>query len=130
MSQVLLVDDEKNVLTSLAIGLRRSRYSVREARSGKEALDIMEEDPCQVVISDIRMEPINGYCLAEKLKEKYPETMVVLMSAYDFEEDDLKKRGCREYHTLTKPFPVDALLRIVKEACPSESGERAECRGA
>ena len=60
MTQVLLVDDEKNVLTTFSIGLRRHSFKVRQAQSGKQALQILDECPCDVLVSDVRMHPMSG----------------------------------------------------------------------
>lgn len=114
MSNVLVVDDEKNVLTTLSIGLRRNRYSVRQAQSGPEALKIMEEDPCGIVVSDIRMSPMDGFSLAEQIRKKYPGVSIILMSAYERDEKHAEKEARLVCHRLTKPFDVSELVEILK----------------
>ncbi|MBN2031193.1 response regulator [bacterium] len=118
MSQVLIVDDEKNVLKTLSIGLKRSDFTVREARNGKEAFKIMEEDMCEIVVSDIRMAPMDGYTMVSQLREKYPQVRIILMSAYGFDEEDPEKKMLYQYPRLTKPFTVAELVRFISnEQC-------------
>ncbi len=115
MTQVLLVDDEKNVLTTFSIGLRRHSFKVRQARSGKQALQILDECPCDVLVSDVRMHPMDGYTLASHVRNEYPWVSIVLMSAYGFNSDlpDYNEElACPQ---LTKPFSVTELIRVIRE---------------
>ncbi len=113
MSQILIVDDEKNVLKTLAIGLERSHFSVKRARTGAEALKIMDEDTCEIVVSDICMSPMDGYTLVSRIREKYPWVRIVLISAYGFDEEKPEKKEQFQYPRLTKPFSVSDLIRIL-----------------
>lgn len=114
MSQVLLVDDEKNVLKSLSIGLKRYKYSVSQARSGLEALRIMKENPCDIVVTDIRMFPMDGYTFAARVRKKYPWVSIVLMSAYGFDKEQSDSEKRLVCHRLTKPFPISELVRVLR----------------
>ena len=124
MSRVLLVDDEKNVLKTLTIGLRRRGYVVQQARSGFEALRILEEESYDFVVSDVRMFPMDGYTLASHVRERYPEVSVVLISAYGFEEEK-SGREAPVISRLTKPFSVTELVEVLEE----ERQKRQESRG-
>ena len=115
MTQVLLVDDEKNVLTTFSIGLRRHSFKVRQARSGKQALQILDDSPCDVLVSDVRMHPMNGYTLASHVRNKYPWISIVLMSAYGFDSDLPDYNEDLECPQLTKPFSVTELVRVIRE---------------
>ncbi len=113
MADVLLVDDEKNVLATLALGLRKYNYTVKKAQSGSEALKIMEEEPCKVIVSDIRMKPMDGFTLAGKLFEKYDNINVIFMSAYS--EDNEKFRSNFSCPRLTKPFDISELVKEIQK---------------
>lgn len=115
MSRVLVVDDEKNVLKTISMGLSRYEYTVRQARSGPEALKILESDPCDFVVSDIRMFPMDGYTLASLIRKKYPQMNIILMSAYGFEDKIYEQTEFMEYPRLTKPFSVSELVKIIGE---------------
>ena len=114
MFRVLVVDDEKNVLTTLSIGLKRHDYLVSQAKSGPEALKLLEEQPFDFVVSDIRMLPMDGYTLASLIRNRHPQIGIVLMSAYAFEEKEerLKALGLP---WLTKPFEVTDLVGILED---------------
>jgi len=114
MSQVLIVDDEKNVLKTLTIGLKRHKYNVKSARSGPEALEVLEQSPCDIVVSDIRMAPMDGYTLASRIHENYPDVTIILMSAYGFNEDHPVHDSRLSYPRISKPFDVEELIAVLE----------------
>ncbi len=124
MARILLVDDEKNVLRSLSIGLRRHSYSVIQARSGAEAMEKMETHPCEVVISDVRMSPMDGYTLASHIRQRFPWVCMILMSAFGFDEEPLGDFVVQPYPRFTKPFPVSELIRVIEEELAVKSGRK------
>jgi len=128
MSRVLLVDDEKNVLKTLSIGLRRYKYIVRQARSGPEALKIMEEDPCDILVSDVRMRPMDGYKLASHFRHNFPEVGIVLMSAFGFKDELAARLESLDCPQLVKPFTVPDLIRVLREE--EERGYRGVKNGS
>ncbi|HHS12639.1 MAG TPA: response regulator [bacterium] len=115
MSAVLIVDDEKNVLLTISIGLKRYQYTVLQAQSGPEALKVMDRSPCPFVVTDIRMSPMDGFTLADKIREKYPWVKLIFMSAYG--SDILKEDKIKQYPfpRLTKPFEINQLVELLQE---------------
>ncbi len=82
-ASVLVVDDEAAIRYSVSKTLQRVGYSVREAASGEDALDIIRAEPFDVVLTDIRMPPgLDGVELIRRMKETDPDTIVILMTAY------------------------------------------------
>src|SRR5215213_4885699 len=82
-SSVLVVDDEAAIRYSVSKTLQRVGYSVREAVSGEDALDIIRAEPFDVVLTDIRMPPgLDGVELIRRIKDTDPDTIVILMTAY------------------------------------------------
>ena len=79
---VLCVDDEVNILNSLKRLLRKEDYTVLTATSGPEGLSLLEKQPVQVVISDQRMPEMTGTEFLKKVKERYPNTIRVILSGY------------------------------------------------
>jgi len=121
MSKVLVVENEKNVLATLSIGLRRYDYEVIQAKSGTEALRIMKEAPCEIVISDVCMSPMDGHMLASRIHALYPGVRVVLISAYGIEEKSNEQENDYEYVRLTKPLSVFDLIQILKQRKEKEN---------
>lgn len=82
-ASVLVVDDEAAIRYSVSKTLQRVGYSVREAGSGEDALDIIRGEPFDVVLTDIRMPPgLDGVELIRRIKDTDPDTIVILMTAY------------------------------------------------
>ncbi len=82
-ASVLVVDDEAAIRYSVSKTLQRVGYSVREATSGEDALEIIGSEPFDVVLTDIRMPPgLDGVELIRRIKDTDPDTIVILMTAY------------------------------------------------
>ncbi len=115
MSRILIVDDERNVLKTLSLVLQRHDYSVLQAQNGPDALRVLDQEPCDFVVSDIRMSPMDGYTLASLIHQKYPQIGIVFMSAFGFEDQSPTIDQVMQYPKLTKPFSVSELIKILKE---------------
>lgn len=82
-ASVLVVDDEAAIRYSVSKTLQRVGYTVREAVSGEDALEIIRTEPFDVVLTDIRMPPgLDGVELIRRIKDTDPDTIVILMTAY------------------------------------------------
>jgi DNA-binding NtrC family response regulator len=115
MSTVLLVDDEKNVLKTLSLSLERFDFTVQQARTGPDALKLLESEPCDFVVSDIRMTPMDGYKLASAIRKRFPDMPVIFMSAFASEDAGGLADGIEDLPRLTKPFPVMDLVRLLHD---------------
>lgn len=127
MPRVLLVDDEKNVLKTLSMGLRRLAFGVEEAQTGPEALALLEKKRVDAVVSDIRMSPMDGYTLASEIQKRHPKIPVILMSAYGFESQQVEEKDGTIYPKITKPFSVHQLvdkLHEVENTWKSDSSKK------
>jgi two-component system alkaline phosphatase synthesis response regulator PhoP len=82
MTHVLVVDDEAAIRYSVSKTLQRAGYQVLEAASGEEALDVMERQGFDLVLTDIRMPGLDGVELVRRIKDVDSDTIVVLMTAY------------------------------------------------
>ncbi len=82
-ASVLVVDDAAAIRYSVSKTLQRVGYSVREAASGDDALEVMKTQPFDVILTDIRMPPgLDGVALVRRIKDHDPDTVVILMTAY------------------------------------------------
>lgn len=115
---VLFVDDEKNVLSSLERYLLREDFNKIFCNSASEALEILEHTPVQVIVSDIRMPEMNGLELLRKVREKYPETVRMVLSGTS--ESNLVIEAINNgevFRYLTKPLvEVKELKAILRQA--------------
>ena len=80
--KVLIVDDEVNLLQSLSDVLKTRGYSVVTAQNGLEALEKLKERYFNVAIVDSKMPKMGGMGLLEVMKERYPQTLVVILTGY------------------------------------------------
>jgi len=113
---ILVVDDEKVVLTLTARVLRNAGYRVLEASSAREALRLLEQPdpPLDLVLTDVVMPETDGRMLGLLIAERYPQLPVAYMSAYSM--NDVFHRGSPgpDLPFLSKPFSPEALLAMVK----------------
>lgn len=81
-AHILVVDDEGAIRYSISKTLQRIGYQVSAAASGEEALEMLAEQPFDVVLTDIRMPGLTGVELLARIKEKAPDSIVILMTGY------------------------------------------------
>ncbi|HET6435093.1 MAG TPA: EAL domain-containing protein [Xanthomonadaceae bacterium] len=114
---LLLVDDEENVLRSLARLFRRDGYQILTASSVREAFDLLASRSVQVIVSDQRMAEMNGTEFLTRVRDLYPDTIRMVLSGYT----DLAtiteaiNRGAI-YRFLTKPWNDDELREHIRDA--------------
>ena len=106
---VLVVDDEKAQLETLAGYLVKQGYTVFQAESGAQALSLAQQEYVDLVLTDMRMPEVNGLELLQRLKTANPEIAVVVMTAFGNIEDAVKamQEGAEDY--LQKPIDLDHL---------------------
>lgn len=117
---VLIVDDEPHILRSLGFVLQKAGFGVLEARSGGEALQMVDEKAPDLIFLDIMMPELDGYEVCRRIKAD-PEnrSVYVIMLTAKGEEADREKgfaAGAEEY--MTKPFsPSRAVARVEEALC-------------
>ena len=116
MSKVLLVDDEPRILLLLQSLLKTNKYEVATARDGNAALDIVRAGGIDIMITDLRMTPMDGMTLFQEVHKLHPSMPVILLTAYASVETAIEamKQGMFDY--LTKPFKVDDILACLARA--------------
>ena len=104
---ILVVDDDRIILDSLAEFLRVEGYGTETAASLKSALQVMERQPVDLIISDLNMPGGNGFELLHVVRKRYPETVLIMMTGYGTIESAVEaiKMGAFDY--LTKPIIDD-----------------------
>ena len=114
MKTILIVDDEQAQRLILSGYLKQKGYNLLEASSGSNALKIADNHIVDIVLSDFKMPDMTGIELLMKLKERNPETAVVIITAFGTIENAVKamKEGAGDY--LTKPVNLDELDFIIK----------------
>ncbi|MBA7625908.1 Regulatory protein AtoC [subsurface metagenome] len=118
--KILIVDDEVNLLQSLGDVLRSKGFRVGTARNGLEALDRLKERFFDLIIADLKMPRMGGMELLEVLRERYPQTTVVILTGYGTVKSAVNaiKKGAYDY--LVKPFVPDEILLIIQRVVEEE----------
>jgi DNA-binding NtrC family response regulator len=112
--KILVIDDEMAPRESIRMVLKDD-YSVSTAVGAHEGLDIMEKEPADLVVMDIKMPKMDGITALQEIKKRYPDTEVVLLTAYASLETarDAIRFGAFDY--LIKPFDKDDVKLVVKK---------------
>ena len=117
LNKVLLVDDEISILRSLERLLVRSGYRVFTATSGADALLRLQQEKCQVIISDFRMPEMSGGELLANVKRLYPEAVCMVLSGYsDFQSVLQLLNSGTGFRFLQKPWEDEQLLQEIEAA--------------
>ncbi len=116
MTKVLLVDDEARILLLMKSLLQANGYAIETAKDGATALEIIGRGGIDIVITDFRMEPMDGLTLFKRIHADHPSLPVILLTAYASIENaiEIMKGGAFDY--ITKPFKVDDMLSCLKRA--------------
>lgn len=113
--KILYVDDELINLQLFKFNFQKD-FNLFLASSGKEALDILEKEPIQVIISDLKMPGMNGIELIKTIKKKDPEKICMMLSAYYISE--AKDMGLEEsllYKYIVKPWSKADIVTTLNE---------------
>ena len=124
---ILIVDDEINTLKVLAAALKNSKIQVETARSGEEALDLIQKKKYSLVISDFKMGGMSGEDLLEKCKALYPDLPFILLTAHGTIELAVNAMRKGAYTYLTKPVNINLLESIVTDILVKGSSKVSEC---
>ena len=116
MSKILIVDDEVRILMLIQTLLKGNGYETIAAKTGEEALGILAQGGIDVMITDLRMAPMDGLTLIKKVKETHAKLPMILLTAYASVETAIDAMKCGAFDYLTKPFKVDEMLATVKRA--------------
>ena len=115
-SNIIIVDDTKEILESFKREMRREPYNVFSATGGEDALEILRENPCKLIISDIKMPRMDGFELLAKVRELYPDMIRVVLSGHSDVNlilNLVNKGGIYRY--LTKPWEIEDVKTTINQ---------------
>jgi len=121
VAEILIVDDEPSYRKILKLLFEAEGHSVRTAENGKDALLQIEDLPCDLIVSDVRMPDMDGIELLAAARETFPEICVVLMTAFGTIDTarEAFRLGADDF--IQKPFQNDELRLIVQRALERQS---------
>jgi len=121
--KVLLVDDEKEFVTTLSERLHLRGVQSRTAFDGQEALRLIEEDPPQVVVLDMMMPGMGGLEVLQRIRQRHPDIPVILLTGHSSTQDGMKGMRLGAFDYLVKPLNIGELIEKIRKAMESVQGK-------
>ena len=115
-AHILIADDEEIARNNLEHILKKENYIVSTAVNGVDALEKMAGGAFDIVITDLKMEKMDGISLLEKIKSRYPNTIVIMITGHASIDSAVETLRKGAFHYITKPFKLVEVRDTVKEA--------------
>ncbi len=122
--RVLLVDDEIEFLETLVKRLKKRKLNVTSVESGRKALEVIQSDPIDVVVLDVRMPDMDGLETLKEIKRIKPSIEVIMLTGHASVEVAIQGMELGAFDYLMKPMDIDELLFKLQDAY-----KRKWCRG-
>jgi len=116
MPKIFVIDDDPDICSLLKRFLSRYGFEVLETHSGKKALNILETFVPDLVMTDFRLEDMDGKALLVKIKEKYPKVPVIIITGYSDIKTAVEVMKLGAYDYVTKPLFPDEILVTIRKA--------------
>ena len=120
-SEILFVDDEKELLVSVEEYLSRMGYNITVVDSGLKALELTKKNRIDVLITDLKMPEVNGLDLLKAVKEHQPETEVIILTGYGSIETAVEALKLGSYDYLQKPIKLGRLKSLIDRVLEKRS---------
>ena len=115
--RILVVDDEPNIRSGLALALEEESYEVAMAQDGSEAWGLFRRLPHQLVITDLKMPgPLSGLDLVREIKHSWPETLILVITAHGTIETAVEAIRLGAHDSIAKPVDLELLGLQVRRA--------------
>jgi DNA-binding NtrC family response regulator len=126
MSYVLIVDDEAPIRDFLTRWLQAWGYTVKSAAGANEAITVMAEEPASIMLCDVMMPGRDGLSLLEEVRERWPQTAVIMATALQDLQTVTRSRRDGAIDYVTKPFGREPLLQALRRAEEKTHGDTIE----
>ncbi len=114
--KILVVDDEEVALANLVYVLKKEGYDVAGSLSGPDAVKLLKRNVFDLVITDLKMEKIDGMKVLGRTKELYPDAEVIMITGYATVDSAIEAMKAGAYHYIAKPYKLDEVRKVVREA--------------
>ncbi|MEK6744032.1 MAG: sigma-54 dependent transcriptional regulator [Nitrospirota bacterium] len=115
-AKILIVDDERVALKNLEYIMKKEGYEVVGTQSGSNAIRYLDEQQFDVVLTDMRMEKVDGMQVLKKCRERQPDTEVIMITGYATLEAAVETMKHGAFSYIAKPFKLDEVRKAVSEA--------------
>ncbi|HEX9860849.1 MAG TPA: sigma-54 dependent transcriptional regulator [Nitrospirota bacterium] len=114
--RLLVVDDEAIALKNLEHVLKKEGYDLTSTQSGPQALKIIEKEEFDLVLTDLKMERVDGMQVLKRVRELHPETEVIMITGFATVDSAIDAMKGGAYHYISKPYKLDEVRKVVAEA--------------
>ena len=114
--KVLLVDDEKDFVTTLSDRIREYRFEADTAMSGEQAIELVTNQAPDVMVLDLKMPRLDGLEVLRQVKKKHPDIQIIILTGHGSFQDRLTAMSLGVFAFLEKPLDFDDLVRSIKAA--------------
>jgi DNA-binding NtrC family response regulator len=121
--KVLLVDDEKEFISTLAERMQMRGFDPEVAFSGEHALKILEQNVPDVMVLDLKMPGIDGLEVLRRVKKGYPQIQVIIVTGHGSERDEEAARRLGAFDHLQKPVDINDLVLVMEQAFEQKQAE-------
>ncbi len=118
-AKILVVDDEENFRRLFFQTLKKGGYQVRTAVNGEDAVRLLLKESFDLALIDIRMSPMDGFSLLEKVKKAYPRMKNIMITAYSTPDTHTRSLQLGADHCLTKPVEISELKEVIQSTLSS-----------
>ncbi len=114
--RILIVDDEVTAVENLAHVCRKAGYIVTTRMSGMAAIEALERGKFDIVLTDLKMEAVDGMALLRRAKELDAETVVILITGFATLDSAVEAMKAGAFHYIAKPFRLDEVREVIRNA--------------
>jgi DNA-binding NtrC family response regulator len=115
-AKLLIIDDERVALRNLEHVMKKEGYEVTGTQSGQNAVKLLEDQNFDVVLTDLRMEKVDGVQILRRCRELHPDTEVVMITGFATLESAVEAMKNGAFYYIAKPYKLDEVRKVVKEA--------------
>lgn len=115
-ASILVVEDETIARNNLVHILRKQDYTVTPAESGAKAFELLATQTFDLVLTDLKMEKVDGMAVLAESRRRHPLTEVIILTGYATVDSAVSALKAGAYHYIAKPYKIEAIRKIVAEA--------------
>ena len=116
--RVLLVDDEEELVATIQERLEMRGIEAEAVTTGNDALECIKTSRFDVVVVDLKMPGFDGTEVVQRIREHQPDVHVLLITGHGSGHGELEQLAEQGYRILLKPFPIDRLIGMIRDAVP------------
>src|SRR5512147_3097968 len=113
--RILVVDDEENARIGLSMLLSKEGFIVDSVSNGFEALNYLRQQEVNLIVTDINMPGMNGIAFLKELNKSFPESNVIMITAYGGIESYIEAMNLGAFEYINKPVKIDELKSILRK---------------